>query len=119
MGKVSQQCVSMGQTQKQYFQQRPISAMGTEQLSHIPPAEGHSMAAGIVCSEHLCSSLERACSLFAIELAETQSSANANSEGLSILWAFSPTVNSLSFMCFNIYIAERLCFIFLGLMGHE
>lgn len=83
------------------------------------------MAAGFVCSEDLCLSVERAGSLFDMELSKTQSTANTNSEGFSVLY-LRHTVNSCGFMCFNCYIdllhvCVRGVFIcvFLCLVVHE
>lgn len=59
--------------------------MCTEQLSHIPPVEGHNMAAGFVCSEDLCLSVERACTQADTKPSKTQTAANANSQGSCIL----------------------------------
>lgn len=74
--------------------------MCTELPSHIPAAESHNMAAGFVCSEDLCLSVERACSLFDMEISETQSTANANSAEFIGL-QFSYTVNNGASMSFN------------------
>lgn len=56
--------------------------MCTEQLSHIPPAEGHTAAAGFVCSVDLYLSVEKAVSLFDEELSKTKKPRRCEIKGI-------------------------------------